>query len=186
MLNTRVAGRYAKSLVDLSLEQNMLEKVYEDMLYLKRLLNDREFVLMLKSPIVTADKKQTVLNALTNGRISDLTARFNTLLIKKGREMNMPEVIDGFIEQYKVHKKIRVVKLTTASEVSEEMKRSIISKVKTMGEMTNIELISIVDPSIIGGFILQIGDQVYDTSISNELNNISKQFQNNDYIYKVR
>ena len=83
-------------------------------------------------------------------------------------------------------KKIRVVKLTTASEVSEEIKRSIISKVKGMGEMTNIELISIVDPSIIGGFILQIGDQVFDTSISNELNNISKQFQNNDYIYKVR
>ena len=60
---------------------------------------------MLKSPIVTADKKQTVLNALTNGRISDLTAKFNTLLIKKGRESNMPEVIDGFIDQYKAHKK---------------------------------------------------------------------------------
>jgi F-type H+-transporting ATPase subunit delta len=186
MLNTRVAGRYAKSLVDLSLERNMLEKVYEDMLYLKRLLNDREFVLMLKSPIVTADKKQAILNALTNGRISNLTASFNTLLIRKGRETNMPEVIDAFIEQYKAHKKIRVVKLTTASEVSEEMKNSIVSKVKGMGEMDNIELISIVDPSIIGGFILKIGDQVYDTSISNELNNISKQFQNNDYIYKVR
>jgi F-type H+-transporting ATPase subunit delta len=186
MLNTRVAGRYAKSLVDLSLEQNMLEKVYEDMLYLKRLLNDREFVLMLKSPIVTADKKQAILNALTNGRISNLTASFNTLLIRKGRETNMPEVIDAFIAQYKVHKKIRVVKLTTATAVSEEMKNSIVSKVKGMGEMNNIELISIVDPSIIGGFILKIGDQVYDTSISNELNNISKQFQNNDYIYKVR
>ena len=55
-----------------------------------------------------------------------------------------------------------------------------------MGEMKNIELISIVDPSIIGGFVLKIGDQVFDSSISNELNNISKQFQNNDYIYKVR
>jgi F-type H+-transporting ATPase subunit delta len=186
MLNTRVAGRYAKSLVDLSLEQNMLEKVYEDMLYLKRLLNDREFVLMLKSPIVTADKKQAVLNALTNGRISDLTAKFNTLLIRKGRETNMPEVIDAFIEQYKAYKKIRVVKLTTATEVSEEMKQTIISKVKSMGDMSNIELISVVDPALIGGFVLKIGDQVYDTSISNELNNISKQFQNNDYIYKVR
>jgi F-type H+-transporting ATPase subunit delta len=186
MLNTRVAGRYAKSLIDLSLEQNMLEKVYQDMLYLKRLLNDREFVLMLKSPIVTADKKQSILNALTNGRISDLTAKFNTLLIRKGRETNLPEVIDAFIEQYKVHNKIRVVKLTTATEVSQDIKNSIVSKVKGMGDMSNIELISIVDPSIIGGFILKIGDQVYDTSISNELNNISKQFQNNDYIYKVR
>jgi F-type H+-transporting ATPase subunit delta len=82
--------------------------------------------------------------------------------------------------------KIRVVKLTTATEVSEDMKKSIISKVKGMGEMTNIELISIVDPSIIGGFVLKVGDQVFDSSISNELNNISKHFQNNDYIYKVR
>jgi F-type H+-transporting ATPase subunit delta len=186
MLNTRVAGRYAKSLIDLSIEQNMLDKVYADMLYMKRLLKDREFVLMLKSPIVTSDKKQTVLNALTGGRISDLTAKFNTLLIRKGRETNMPEVIEAFIEQYKDHMKIRVVKLTTATEVSEDMKKSIISKVKGMGEMTNIELISIVDPSIIGGFVLKVGDQVFDSSISNELNNISRHFQNNDYIYKVR
>src|SRR6476620_11934532 len=120
MLNTRVAGRYAKSLIDLSIEQKMLDTVYEDMQYLKRLLNNREFRLMLKSPIVTSDKKQAVLNALTSGRVSDLTAKFNTLLIHKGREMNMPEIIDAFIEQYKAYKKIRVVTLTTATEVSDD------------------------------------------------------------------
>ena len=100
--------------------------------------------------------------------------------------MNMPEIIDAFIEQYKAYKKIRVVKLTTATEVSDAMKQSIIDKVRGMGQMDNIELISIVDPAIIGGFVLQVGGQVLDSSIANELNNISKQFQNNDYIYKVR
>jgi len=186
MLNTRVAGRYAKSLIDLSIEQKMLDTVYEDMQYLKRLLNNREFRLMLKSPIVTSDKKQAVLNALTSGRVSDLTAKFNTLLIHKGREMNMPEIIDAFIEQYKAYKKIRVVTLTTATEVSDAMKQSIIDKVRGMGEMDNIELVSVVDPAIIGGFVLQVEGQVLDSSIANELNNISRQFQNNDYIYKVR
>jgi len=186
MLNTRVAGRYAKSLIDLSIEQKMLDTVYEDMQYLKRLLNNREFGLMLKSPIVTSDKKQTVLNALTSGRISDLTAKFNTLLIHKGREMNMPEIIDAFIEQYKAYNKIRVVTLTTATEISDAMKQSIIDKVRGMGEMNNIELVSVVDPAIIGGFVLKVEGQVLDSSIANELNNISRQFQNNDYIYKVR
>lgn len=186
MLNTRVAGRYAKSLIDLSIEQNSLDTIYQDILFLKSLLKNRELVLMLKSPIVTGDKKQNVLDALTAGKISNLTAQFNTLLIKKGRESNVPEILDAFIDQYKKYKNIRVVKLTTATPVSEEMKQSIIGKVQTMGDMSNIELVSIVNPDIIGGFVLQVGDKVLDSSVAHELSNISKQFQNNDYIYKVR
>lgn len=186
MLNTRVAGRYAKSLLDLSIERNQLETIYADVLFLKRLLKNRELVLMLKSPIVTSDKKQAVLDALSEGRISELTHSFSALLIRKGRESNLPEILDAFIGQYKEYKNIRVVKLTTATPVSEEVKNSIIDKVKGMQGMANIELETVVDPAIIGGFLLQVGDKVLDSTISTELNNISKQFQNNDYIYKVR
>lgn len=186
MLNTRVAGRYAKSLLDLSLERNQLETIYADVLFLKQLLKNRELVLMLKSPIVTSDKKQAVLDALSEGRISDLTRSFSALLIRKGREANLPEILDAFIAQYKEYKNIRVVRLTTATPVSEEVKNSIIGKVRNMQGMENIELETVVDPSIIGGFLLQVGDKILDSSISTELNNISKQFQNNDYIYRVR
>ena len=187
MLNPRVASRYAKSLLDLAVEKNQLEKVYKDMLYLQQLTKEsREFMSLLKSPVVKADLKIKAINGVTKGKISDMTISFTTLLMNKHREVVLPEVINSFIEQYKKEKKIHTVKLTTATPVSESVKKSIIAQVKKTSDMENIELVEIVDPSIIGGFVLQAGDQLVDASISYDLKTIARQFENNDFIYKVR
>ncbi len=187
MLNPRVASRYAKSLLDLAVEKGQLEKVYQDMLYLQQLsLASRELVNLLKSPVVKADLKIKAINAVTSGKISDITSSFTTLLMNKHREVILPEVIHSFIEQYKKEKKIQTVKLTTASPVSEELKKLIIEQVKKTSHFENIELEEVVNPSIIGGFVLQAGDQLIDASIAYDLKTISRQFENNDFIYKVR
>ncbi len=65
---------------------------------------NKDFVNLLKSPVITPDKKQSILEAVTNGKVSELTALFNRLLIRKGRESNLPEIADAFIAQYKQHK----------------------------------------------------------------------------------
>ncbi len=88
MSNLRVADRYAKSLIDLSTERQQLEIVYKDMQYLSSVCkNSREFVNLLKSPIIKADKKQQILAIVTNGNVSELTAQFNKLLVSKGRKV---------------------------------------------------------------------------------------------------
>jgi F-type H+-transporting ATPase subunit delta len=82
MPNPRLAGRYAKSLIDLAVERNQLEPVYKDMLYLQSLnQSSREFVNFLRSPVIKGDKKQKIVDALTQGKISELTAAFIRLLI---------------------------------------------------------------------------------------------------------
>src|SRR4051794_16900054 len=101
MLNPRLAGRYAKSLIDLSVEQQKLEVVYNDMQYLKAVCKaSRPFVALLKSPVIPSDKKNKALTAVTAGNISSLTAAFCQLLIAKNREFYLPEIIDAFIDQY--------------------------------------------------------------------------------------
>ena len=86
MLNPRIASRYAKSLIDLSIEKGSLEEVYQDMQYLAGIAKvNKDFVNLLKSPIIAPDKKQAVLEAVTNGKVSELTSLFNALLIRKGR-----------------------------------------------------------------------------------------------------
>jgi F-type H+-transporting ATPase subunit delta len=70
--------------------------------------------------------------------------------------------------------------------VSEEVKNRIVEQVKQTSDMKNIELEATVDPGIIGGFVLQAGDKLVDASISYDLKELSKQFENNDFIYKVR
>jgi F-type H+-transporting ATPase subunit delta len=187
MTNPRLATRYAKSLIDLSVERGQLEEVYKDMQYLQQVIRQSpDFVFVLRSPVVTADKKQNIIKAITAGKVSELTYAFTNLLVTKGREAGLPEIITAFIKQYKVHKGIHIVKLTTAAPVSDQLKNTIIDQVKATSDMQNIELETVVDPKLIGGFILQSGDKLVDASILYDLKEVSKQFENNDFIYKVR
>jgi len=187
MLNPRLATRYAKSLLDLANERGELESVYNDMQYLQSVTKqNHEFVVVLKSPVISPDKKEAILGAVTKGNISDLTNSFITLLLKKGREMNLLEITGAFIEQYKKFRNIYSIKLTTATEVSDEVKKDIVERVKSQSDMKNIELTTAVDESLIGGFVLQIGNTLVDASIAYDLNAIRKQFLNNDFIYKIR
>ncbi len=187
MPNPRLAGRYAKSLIGLAIERNQLEEVYNDMLYLQTVCkNSKEFVTMLKSPIITADKKEAVLMALTNNKVNALTTAFNKLLVTKGREESLPEIITAFVEQYKVKKEIYTIKLTTAIPASDELKQAIISNVQQQTAMKNIDLITEVNEDLIGGFKLEMGNTLIDASIAYDLNKIKSQFMNNDFIYKIR
>lgn len=187
MQNTRVALRYAKSLLDLAVEKGQMEQVYNDMLYLQQLNRaSKEFLNLLRSPVVKADAKIKAINAVTAGKISELTIAFTTLLINKTREANLPGVITSFIQQYKQYKNINTVKLTTAVPVSEDVKRQLIDQVKRTSNLQNIELETTVDPNIIGGFVLQSGDKLIDASVAYDLKQISRQFENNDFVYKMR
>lgn len=187
MPNPRLAGRYAKSLVDLALEKGQLDTVYNDMLFLDAAIkSSRELVVLLKSPIIKADKKGKILEAITSGKISVVTSSFNKLLLSKGREFYLPEIVTAFIAQYKEHKGIHTVKLTTAVPVSEELKQSILQRIRAEKNMQHLELNTEVKESLIGGYVLEIGDQLVDASIAFDLHNIKKQFQNNDFIYKIR
>lgn len=187
MPNPRLAIRYAKSLLDLSIEKGQLEQVYADMLWLQSVCkSNRDFVNMLKSPVISGDKKIKIVDAVAGGKFSTLTSAFNTLLIHKNRESNLPEIAFAFITQYKEYKNIQTVKLTTASQVSDELKNAIIGQVQKITGFHNIELEEKVDKAIIGGFVLQVGDKLVDTSIAYDLKAIAKQFDNNDFIYKIR
>jgi F-type H+-transporting ATPase subunit delta len=187
MPNPRLASRYAKSLVDLSIEKGQLEEVYADMQWLQSVSKtNRDFVNLLKSPVIPGDKKLKILAAVTENRMNKITMGFATLLVKKGRESNLTEIASAFISQYKEHKKIHTLKLTTATPLNDELRNAIIAQVKLTGGYENIEVEERVDKNIIGGFVLQVGDKLVDASIAYDLKAIAKQFENNDFIYKIR
>jgi F-type H+-transporting ATPase subunit delta len=187
MPNPRLASRYAKSVLDLAVERGQLEQVYADMLYLQQLLKaSRDFLNLLRSPVVSSDKKLAVIDSVIGRNVSELTSAFTRLLVNKNREGDLPEIIVAFIKQYKEHKGIHTVKLTTAVPITDAIKNQIIDQVIKTSGMQNIEVESVVDPNIIGGFVLQTGDKLIDVSIAHDLKQVSRQFENNDFIYKVR
>jgi F-type H+-transporting ATPase subunit delta len=153
------------------------------MMFLQSICNsNRDFIAVLQSPVIKEDKKNKIIEAVTKGRVSELTSSFMRLLGTKTRESNLPEIIAAFIEQYNKARGIHKVKITTANELSEEMKASFISRIKKSDGLGNIEL----QTKLIGGFVLEMEGKLVDASILRDLKDIKKQFMNNDYIRKIR
>jgi F-type H+-transporting ATPase subunit delta len=187
MQNPRLAQRYAKSLIDLSLELKQLDVVHDDIMLLNEIADkSREFILMLKSPIISADKKNKIIDAVAGDKISKITQTFIKLLSSKNRESVLPEIIFSFIEQYNKLKGIHKVKLTTATPVTDEIRDSFVSKIGASSSIKNIQLETQVNEKLIGGFILEMEGKLIDASILRDLNDVKKQFANNDYIHKLR
>lgn len=179
----RIASRYAKSLIDLAVEQDKLEKVKEDVSTFKEVTKIREFYLLLKNPIVTTEKKATIVNKIFAGKYDELTLAFINILIKKGREEHLPEIAEEFLVQYKHIKHISTVKLTTAKPLSEEALKAIREKLESSSQTDEIiEIKTKVQPDLIGGFIIEFDDNVYDASVSHKLYQFKKEFKDNLYV----
>lgn len=187
MNNPRLAGRYAKSLLDLAIEQNKLEAVYADIKLLRAICKGNpDFVSVLRSPVIKADKKENIISTIINGRVSGLTSSFIQLLVRKARESSLPEIITAFIEQYNKLKDIHHVKITSAVPLSTEAEQTILDKVRSNTSIQNIELETVVEDALIGGFKLEVGGVLIDASVLRDLNDVKKQFRNNEYIQQLR
>jgi len=183
----RVASRYAKSLIELAQEQNKLELILGDIKSFKDILNNRDLYMLFKSPIVHADKKQKIISKIFEGKYDELTIAFIRILIAKGREEYLPEVADQFIHQYKVIKHISTVKVITASPLSEAMIKKIHDQLQNSNATDlKVEITTEVRPNLIGGFIIQFDDKVYDASISHKLEKLKKDFEGNIYVSQIR
>lgn len=186
MTNPRLAARYAKSLIDIAIEKNCLEDTLKDMQLIDTICKQNsEFVALMRSPIIKADKKTSIIEAIFNTKISILTISFIKLLINKGREQNINEIATAFIVQYRLNKKMRMIKLTTASVVDASVVDILKSKLATMFSDSSIHIETAVDPSLLGGFVLDMGDKQMDASIARDLNDIKKQFSKNLYVAQM-
>src|SRR5699024_1571570 len=122
MPNPRLAERYAKSLIDIAVERQQLEDVYNDIKLLKETgIQSREFLTFLKSPVIHADKKIKIFKAIFKDNLTEIFVRFAVLLMNKGRERVLPEIVEAAIRQYRAIKNIQEVKMTTAIPLSEKL-----------------------------------------------------------------
>lgn len=185
MRNTKVAHRYAKSLLDLASERGEIELVEVDMVNLMKMARDsRELRAMLSSPVIPRDKKEKVLNALFGDHQSQIGMAFMKILTSKGREAYLPEIATHYVELMNQRKGILTAEVKTASPLTEELRaqiKVIISKMKK-GDAAITE---VVDPSVIGGYILKVEDIMVDASVSTQLRKLRREFTNNPYEAKI-
>lgn len=182
MSELRIASRYAKSLLDLSDEQGALEEVNKDMLLLSKMASEnRDLVLMLKSPVVSHDKKLAILNSVFGGKVHELTLAIFRILAKKHREEYLVAIAVEFHHQYNLRKGIEEATVTTTFPLDAALQKEFESIVARISGK-KVELTQKVDESIIGGFVLKIGDRQIDDSLSSKLSALKLKFSKNPYV----
>ena len=188
MTNPTVAKRYAQSLIELAQERGQLETIRKDVDSLLAMGKNRDFALLLSSPVVAPSKKQSILTALLEKSGADqLTRLYVKLLVDKGREADMLGILREFNEQYKAINHISSVRLTSAAPLAAgtlaSIKRQLVAGGKTEA---SIDLETKIDPELIGGFILEFDGQVYDASVSHKLKNMRSELRKpNVYVNKL-
>lgn len=183
MSEVRVSGRYAKSLIDLAIECKVLDVVYADMLTIKATAAAvPSMESMFKSPIIKSEKKDAILKQIFDGKLNAITSSFITLVVNKKREFFLLDIVAAFIDQYNEINKITTAHIKTASAISEGVQAEVKAFLeKQTGK--HVILNNSIDPSLIGGLVIQIEDRLYDASISGKLKK-AKQELLNTYISK--
>lgn len=187
MRQTKVASRYAKALFDLAVESGSIEKVKADV-DLILASGTPEFHAVIASPVIRGDKKEKIFAAIFEKKVTPLTIAFFNLLFRKGREIAMKDILSAFMDLYRKLHNIQKVEITTAEPVTDEIYQAILTQMKKVNDFGKVkfEVSPRVDPSIIGGFVLQVGDTLFDASIRHDLQVIRKQFVQNMYIQNIK
>jgi F-type H+-transporting ATPase subunit delta len=167
MKSSKVAIRYAQALLDLAVENNNLENVNRDMSYLSQVNNEnRDFQLLLSSPVIKADKKVAVLNEIF-GQFEEVSTAFMALITKNGREALLPEIAEAYHELVKEKKGIVSVTIVSATKLDGAVKKQILDKIQATTKGT-LEVTEEIDASLIGGFVVKMGDTQIDASVASK------------------
>jgi F-type H+-transporting ATPase subunit delta len=178
MKTSRAAIRYAKALMLEAIENNSLEKMFKDMQTVWKTFEENpDLRHLVESRVIKNSIKSSSLNLIFK-QLGSLTKNLINVLEDNNR-INLFETISyKFIELYKEHKGIQSAIVTTAVPLNKEIEDQVL---ETISKLTNKKttLINKVDKSLIGGFVLRLGDIEYNASFKNKLKNIKQEFNKN-------
>ncbi len=179
-----LSKRYAQALFGLAVENNILEEVQKDMVFVGAVIDENRILRkVLANPVLDSYKKVRILNKLFGGKIQKLSMKFLELITKKGRERYIGFICTSFNEIYREYKNIIEVQLTTAFQVDEQLRKKVIKKLQTFTDK-QLEISEQIDEDLIGGFKLNFNDYQYDASIRTQLKRMGKTFSKNLYVRK--
>lgn len=175
---SRAAIRYAKAVLDLANENNSVEAVLADMRSVTATLDSsKELRDALKSPIIKGQDKLAVLKEVFANSSIEIKGLVDAL-VSNNRSSLLGSVATSFIREYNKSQNIKEATVTTAVALTSELETKVLAKVTELTGSTNITLTSTIDESIIGGFVLRVGDTQYNASIASQLGKLKREFSN--------
>lgn len=184
MKGTRAAQRYAKAILDLAEDRKASDAVYDDMESISKTITaSDELMDVLASPVIKNQLKKNALREIFRD-VHPVTLGAFDILLENNRISILKSVAQKYLELYNEINQIQVATVTTAIPLDKRLEIKIQDKILELtGKGATIK--NVVDPSIIGGFILRIGDLQYNASVAKSFNNLKREFSNNTYISKI-
>jgi F-type H+-transporting ATPase subunit delta len=177
MTGSRAAIRYAKAILDMALTTGAAAQVNDDMALIAQTINEnnelRDFI---NSPTTKAAVKESALKEIFANTQNVTQGLFNLLTENKRFEI-LSQIASQYKIQYDAANGIEVATVTTAFEMTPELETKVLAKIKELSTK-KVTLKNIVDPAIIGGFILRIGDMQYNASIASRLQLLKRELSN--------
>ncbi|WP_430614577.1 ATP synthase F1 subunit delta [Flavobacterium sp. JP2137] len=177
MIGTRAAARYAKAMLEISVEKGTLETINKDMVFISDAISQSEDLkVFLLNPIIKGEAKFNALSEVFATTSAQTIELFKLLMHNKRFDI-LEAIAAKFQEMYDLELGIQKAKVTTAIAMDEAMEAKVLEKIKQISTK-KVSIENIVDPSILGGFILRIGDQQYNASLANKLQDLKRQLTN--------
>jgi F-type H+-transporting ATPase subunit delta len=171
---SKVAEPYAEALLDLAISNDALKETTNDINIVSQFLaNSNDLKKFLGNPLITRTAKKTVVKDILGEQIGGSTLKFLLLLVDRNRIQVLESIAQKFLELSYKQESIEIAKITSSIQLSAEQQKEIAEKLKVITGAKQIKLALKVDPQLIGGFTIEIGSKMIDTSIRGQLKQIS-------------
>jgi F-type H+-transporting ATPase subunit delta len=171
--NVKVAQPYASAFIQMATNKESLDQVISDLTTIQVALKSKDLVQALSNPLISLDGKKNMVKSIFQGKIDNNTVNFLLVLCDKGR-INCLETITslGLEIAYK-QASVEVAHVITSSDMSDNQQEALVAKLKSMTNVKQVKLEIAVDKTLIGGFTVQIGSRIIDTSIQGQLRKLA-------------
>lgn len=170
-----VSKTYGDALFDLAVEENSVDAVLEEVRGVQRAFADHpELGRVFRNPDIGKEEKLNLIEKIFKGRISDNMVGFLRIIVNKQRYQELDAILDYFVARVKEYKKIGIASVTSPAELSDAWRRRIEDRLLQTTGYAKMEMSYEVDPRLIGGLVIRIGDTVVDSSIQNKLTDIRR------------
>ncbi len=175
-----VSKTYGDALFEVALEKGAVAAFAEEAVCVREAFaSNDELLKLLNHPKIIKEEKIQVIKNIFKGRISDEMTEFLVLSVAKGRQNDICDILEYYLDRYREHEKIGVAYVSTPLELSEEDKKAVVDRLlSTAAGYVKFEMHYSVDPALIGGMVIRIGDRVVDSSIKTRLENLFKKLKN--------
>ena len=174
-LTEKVAVPYARALFDFSVEKNIMHQITADFQNLDIFFNESsELTEYLNNPVVSQKAKREVLAKLLKSQINTETFKFLMVLVDRDRINLLNAVINNYLELVYQTASIKMVEVSTAFAFTNSQKDTLIQKLKELTNAREIRLVTTVDPTLIGGFLIKTESKVIDFTVKNQLQQLAK------------